>query len=117
MIDRLVQMRNTFERMVLDKAWYVFMVELRRRSGTTYTKGCTTRQLICCDGFWNTCKNFLYMVIQIVKALRVFDGTGPAMGLIWRVMYDLEAHVHRFIQPLFGLTPNLGTIALNAFEA
>ncbi len=51
MIDRLVQVRNALERMVLDEAWYVFMVDLRRKSGTTYTKDCTTRRLIRSDGF------------------------------------------------------------------
>ncbi len=62
-------------------------------------------------------ENFLYMVVPVVKALRIFDGTAPAMGLAWKVMYDLEDHVRRFIQPPFGLSPDLASIAMIAFKA
>ena len=96
MIDRLLQVLIALERMVLDLAWPELIAELRRKSGTTYTKGIATRRFICSDGFWDTCDNFLNMVIPVVKALRVFDGTSFAMGLAWRVMYDLEDHVHGF---------------------
>jgi hypothetical protein len=35
-------------------------------------------------------------VIPVVKALRVFDGKAPAMGLAWKVMHDLHTHKHCF---------------------
>jgi hypothetical protein len=117
MIDRMLQVRNALERMLLEEAWSVFMIELRRKSGTAYTKGIATRRFIRSDLFWNTCKNFLYMVILVVKALRVFDGTAPAMGLAWRVMYDLEEHVRGFTQPPFGLSLDLAAAALADFKS
>jgi hypothetical protein len=81
MIDRLLQVRNALERMVLDEDWPTLLRDLRRRSTTAYMKGFVVRRFIRSDGFWNTCKNFLYMVIPVVKVLRVFDGKAPAMGL------------------------------------
>jgi hypothetical protein len=81
MIDRLFQVRNALERMVLDEDWPTLLRDLRRRSTTAYMKGFVVRRFIRSDGFWNTCKNFLYMVIPVVKVLRVFDGKAPAMGL------------------------------------
>ena len=93
MIDRLVQVRNALERMVVDDDWNTFMGDLRRRSHTTYMRCFAVRRFVRSDGFWNTCENFLYMVIPVVKALCVFDSKAPAMGLAWKVMHDLETHV------------------------
>ena len=63
MIDRLVQVRNALERMVVDDDWNTFMGDLRRRSHTAYMRCFAVRRFVRSDGFWNTCKNFLYMVI------------------------------------------------------
>ena len=97
MIDRLVQVRNALERMVIDDNWFTLMGDLRRRSHTAYMKCFVVRRFVCFDGFWNTCKNFLYMVILVVKALHMFDGKAPVMGLAWKVMHDLETHVREFL--------------------
>ena len=85
MIDRLVQVHNALERMVVNDDWNTFMGDLRRRSHTTYVRCFAVRWFVRSDGFWNTCENFLYMVIPVVKALRVFDGKTPVMGLAWKV--------------------------------
>ena len=69
------------------------MGDLRRRSHTTYMRCFAIRRFVRSDGFWNTCENFLYMVISMVKILCVFDGKALAMGLAWKVMHDLETHV------------------------
>ena len=61
-------------------------------------------------------KNFLYMVIPVVKALRVFDGKVPAMGLAWRVMHDLQTHIRGFGKPPFHLSPELATNAMLTFQ-
>ena len=68
------------------------------------------------NGFWNTCKNFLYMVIPMVKALRVFDGKAPAMGLAWKVIYDLETHVRKFVEPPFALSVDPAAEAMFTFQ-
>ena len=103
MIDRLLQVRNAFKRMIIDDEWPTLMSDLRRRSPTAYVKAASVRPFIRLDGFWDTCKNFLYMVIPVVKALRLFDGKAPATGMAWRVMYDLKIHVQGFAEPFFRL--------------
>ena len=92
------------------------MSDLRRRSPTAYAKAASVRRFIRLDGFWDTCKNFLYMVIPIVKALRLFDGKAPATGMALRVMYDLKIHVQGFAEQPFRLGLELARWALLSFE-
>ena len=92
------------------------MSDLKRRSPTAYVKGAEVRQFICLDGFWDTCENFLYMVIPIIKALRVFDGKAPAIGMAWRVMYHLKTHVQGFAEHPFCLGLELAQRAPLSFE-
>ena len=116
MIDQLLQVRNALERMIIDNEWPTFMSDLRKRSPTAYAKTALVRRFIRSDDFWNTCKNFLYMVIPVIKALRVFDGKVPAIGVAWRVMYDLKIHVQGFAEHTFRLGLELARRALLSFE-
>ena len=116
MIDRLVQVHNALERMVVDDDWNDFMGDLRRISHTTYMRCFIVRRFVHSNGFWNRCKNFLYMVIPVVKALHVFDGKARAMGLAWKVMHDLETHVREFVQPPFALNADLAVEAMSTFR-
>ena len=115
-IERLIQVREALERMVVDTDWYILLRDMRRRSVIAYMKCFAVRQLIRSDGFWNTCKNCLYMVIPVVKALHVFDGNMPTMGLAWRVMHDLETHIRGFIRPLFCLSAELAANAMLIYQ-
>ena len=81
-----------------------------------YAKAASVRRFIPSDGFWNTCENCLYMVIPIVKALRLFDGKAPAIGVAWRVMYDLKIHVQGFAEQPFCLGLELDRRALLSSE-
>ena len=101
--------------MVVDDNWFTFVGNLRRRSYTAYMKCFAIRRFVCSDGFWNTCKNFLYIVIFMVKALWVFDSKAPAIGLAWKVMHDLETHVCEFVEPPFALSVNLAVEAMFTF--
>ena len=96
MIDRLLQVCNALERMIIDDEWPTLMSNFRRMSPTAYAKVALVQQFIRSDSFWNTCKNFLYMVILVIKALRLFDGKALATDMAWRVMYDLKIHVQGF---------------------
>ena len=116
MIDRLVQVRNALERMVVDDDWNTFMGDLKRRSHTTYMRCFAVRRFVRSNGFWNTCENLLYMVILVVKAFCVFDGKAPAMGLAWKVMDDLDTLVCEFVQPSFALSADLVGEAMFTFR-
>ena len=85
----------------------LFMADLRRRSHTTFMMCFAVRWFVRSNGFWNTCENFLYMVMPMVKALRVFDGRALAMRLAWKVMHDLETHIREFVEPPFALSDAL----------
>ena len=116
MIDRIVQVRNALERMIVHEDWHALMGDLRRRNLASYEKAFAVRRFVRSDGFWHACKNFLYMVIPVVKALRVFDGKGPAMGLAWKVMYDLQTHVRGFRRAPFNMSADLADVALDQFR-
>ena len=107
MIDRLLQVRNALKRMIIDDEWATFMSDLRRSSPIAYVKAASMRWFISLDGFWDTCENFLYMVIPVVKALCLFDGKALAIGMVWRVMYDLKIHMQRFAEQPFCLALEL----------
>ena len=98
MIDRLLQVHNALERMIIDNEWLTPMSDLKRRSSTAYVKAALVRRFIRSDGFWDTCKNFLYMVNPLVKALCLFDGKTPAIDMAWMLMYDLKIHVQGFAE-------------------
>ena len=74
------------------------------------------RWFVRSNGFWNTCENFFYMVIPMVKALRVFDGRALTMRLAWKVMHDLETHVCKFVEPPFALSDDLAAEAMSTFR-
>ena len=116
MIERLIQVHNALERMVVDTDWYILLGNMRRRSVTAYMKCFVVRQFIRSDEFRNTCKTFLYMVILVVKARSVFDGNVPAMGLAWRIMHDLQTHVCGFSRPPFCLSAELAANAMLTFQ-
>ena len=98
MIDRLLKVHNALERMIIDDEWLTLMSDLKRRSPTAYAKAASVRRFIRSDGFWDTCENFLYMVIPVIKALCLFDGKAAATGMAWRVMYDLKIHMQGFAE-------------------
>ena len=116
MIDRLLQVRNALERMIIDDEWPTFMSDFRRRSSMAYAKAGLVRPFIRSDGFWDKCKNFLYMGIPVIKALRLFDGKAPATRMAWRVMYDLQIYVQGFAKQPFHLELELARWALLSFE-
>jgi hypothetical protein len=99
MIDRLRLLHNALKRMIIDDDWPSFLVDLKRRSARAHEVGVHGWATIHSDGFWHSCEIFLYMVIPVVKALRIFDGKAPTMGLAWKVMHDLQTHIQSFTQP------------------
>jgi hypothetical protein len=116
MLERLLQVRNALERTVIDDEWTPFLASLRRRSGEAHSKCLDVRSIIRSDRFWTSCENFLYMVNPVVKALRVFDGKAPAMGIAWKVMYDLKNHIEGFSSAPFNLDTNIAERALQSFQ-
>jgi hypothetical protein len=107
MINRLRLLCNALERMMINDDWPPFLADLRRRSARAHEVGVHVRATIRSDGFWHSYEIFLYMEIPVVKALRVFDGKAPSMGLAWKIMHDLQTHIQSFTQPPFHLELDL----------
>ena len=116
-IQRLLQVRHALERMVVDEEWHAYLAELRTQRPSAHAKGLYVRLIIRSDGFWDVCVNFEYMVLPVVRTLRVFDGNAPTMCHAWKVMHDLGIHVQGFRDAPFCLEQDLATKALDAFNA
>jgi hypothetical protein len=116
MIDRLRLLRNALERMIIDDDWLPFLVDLRRRSARAHEVEVHVWATIRSDGFWHSCEFFLYTVIPVVKALPVFDGKAPAMGLAWKIIHDLQTHIQSFTEPPFHLELDHAEQALENFR-
>jgi hypothetical protein len=117
MIDRLRELRPAIEKMLVEDEWYDFLGSLRRQGQDKYLKGMHVRSIIRSDAFWDSCENFIYMVVPILKVLRVFDGKAPAMGLAWRMMYDLQKHVENFSKAPMRMDVNMAEQCLKDFKA
>ena len=45
----------------------------------------------------------MYIVIPVVKAVCIFDGKALAIGMAWRIIYNLKIHVQEFAEQPFYL--------------
>jgi hypothetical protein len=60
------------------------------------------RAIILKENFWHHCQNYVHMVEDVLKALRVFDGFEPAMGRAWLTMNNLKKHIFNLQNPLLN---------------
>lgn len=66
--------------------------------------------------FWQRCKNYVFIVEDVLKALRVFDGREPAMGKAWITMHRLRRHVFQLREGPFFLPDHLAKVMEETFE-
>jgi hypothetical protein len=52
---------------------------------------------------WHRCENYVHMVEDVLKALRVFDRWDPIMGRAWLTMNNLKKHIFNLRNPPFNL--------------
>ena len=57
------------------------------------------------ENFWRRCRNYVYMVEDVMKALRVFDGKESTMEIARLTMNNLRKHIFRLWNPPFLLIP------------
>ena len=81
MIDRLLQMRDALERMVVGANWHILVEDFKKKNLATHEKCFMVRHFVPSNGYWHTCETFSNMVILVVKSLSIFDGKVPAMEL------------------------------------
>jgi hypothetical protein len=66
-------------------------------------------------GFWQRCTNYVHMMEDVLKALRVFDGKELGKGRAWLVMHNLWGHVYSLRYPPFSIRPHIVDILEKAF--
>jgi hypothetical protein len=95
MINRMLEVMDALERVVIDPRWneYVRTLFNRQNGHRAHTLVREVRDTIRDDGFWQQCENFEYMVKLVIKALRIFDGRTPAMAKAWLEMNNLKRHM------------------------
>jgi hypothetical protein len=55
----------------------------RQNGYNTHALAVLVRAIVLKGNFWHRCQNYMNMVKDVLKALRVFDGREPKMERIW----------------------------------
>jgi hypothetical protein len=105
MINRMLEVKDALERMVIDPRWneYVCTLFNQQNGHHVHALARVVRDTIRDDGFWQQCENFEHMVKPVIKALQVFDGRTPAMAKAWLEMNNLKRHMFTLRDPDFNL--------------
>ena len=107
MIMRMVEVREALENVVMHCKFVEYVATLFNRQNGVQARALATqvRSHVLDENFWRRCRNYTYMVEDVMKALRVFDRKEPAMGKAWLTMNNLRKHIFRLQYALFSLTP------------
>jgi hypothetical protein len=105
MINRMLEVKDVLERVVIDPRWnedvrILFNWQNGHRAHTLVREVWDT---IRDDGFWQQCENFEHMVKPIIKVLRVFYGRTLVMAKVWLEMNNLKRHMFSLRDPDFNL--------------
>ena len=107
MIMRMVEVQEALENMVMHRKFVEYVTTLFNRQNGVQAHALATqvRSDVLDENFWRRCRNYTYMVEDVMKVLWVFDGKEPAMGKAWLTMNNLRKHIFRLRYALFSLTP------------
>ena len=107
MIMRMVEVREALENVVMHRKFVEYVASLFNHLNGVQAHALATqmRSHILDENFWRRCRNYTYMVEDVMKALRVFDGKELAVGKAWLTMNNLRKHIFRLPYPPFSLTP------------
>ena len=100
MIMRMVEVREALENVVMHHKFVEYVATLFNRQNGVQAHALATqvRSHVLDENFWRRCQNYTYMVEDVMKALRVFDGKESAMGKAWLTMNNLRKHIFSFEQ-------------------
>ena len=106
MIMRMVEVREALENVVMHRKFVEYVATLfNRQNGVqAHALAMQVRSHVLDENFWRRCRNYTYMVEDVMKALQVFDGKEPAMGKAWLTMNNLRKHIFRLQYAPFLLT-------------
>jgi hypothetical protein len=105
MISRILEVKNALEQVVihLRGTKYVRSLFNRQNGHHAHALASLVRATILEGNFWHRCQNYVRMVEDVLKALRVFNGREAAMGRAWPTMNNLKKHIFNLWNPPFNL--------------
>jgi hypothetical protein len=105
MISRMLEVKNALEQVVIHPRWteYVRSLFNRQNGHHAHALASLVRATILEGNFWHRCQNYVHMVEDVLKTLRVFDGREAAMGRVWLTMNNLKIHIFNLQNPHFNL--------------
>jgi hypothetical protein len=105
MISRMLKVKNALEQVVIHP-WlteYVQSLFNRQNGYRAHVLAVLVRATVLEGNFWHRCQNYVHMVEDVLKALRVFDGREAAMEKAWLTMNNLKKHIFNLRNLPFNL--------------
>jgi hypothetical protein len=101
----MLEVRNALEQEVIHLRWTEYVQSLFNRRNGHRAHALTTlvRAIVLERNFWHCCQNYMYMVEDILKVLRVFDGHDPTMKRAWLTMSNSKKHTFNLRNLPFNL--------------
>jgi hypothetical protein len=82
----------------------------RQNGNRAHSLASLVRATVLEGNFWHRCQNYVHMVEDVLKALRIFDGREPAMERAWLTMNNLKKHIFNLRNPPFNLPACIATM-------
>jgi hypothetical protein len=107
----MLEVKNALEQVVIHPRWIEYVGSLfnRQNGHHAHALASLVRATILKGNFWHRCQNYVHMVEDVLKALRVFDGREPAMGRAWLTMNNLKKHIFNLRNPPFNILGHITT--------
>ena len=111
MINPMLEVKNALEQVVIHPRWTKYMQSLfnKQNGNRAHAVASLVRATILLQNFWYHCQNYVYMIEDILKALRVFDRQEAAMGKAWLTMNNLKKHIFNLQNLPFNLLACIAT--------
>jgi hypothetical protein len=105
MISRMLEVKNALEQVVIHLRWTKYVRSLFNKQNGHHAHALVSlvRVSILERNFWHQCQNYMHMVEDVLKALRVFDGQEAAMGKAWLTMNIFNLRNPPFNLPIASL--------------
>jgi hypothetical protein len=105
MISQMLEMKNALEQVVIHPRWIEYVESLfnRQNRHRAHVLASLVRATVLKRNFWHRCQNYVHMVEDVLKALRVFNRWKAAMERAWLTMNNLKKHIFNLRNPPFNL--------------
>ena len=110
-ISRMVEVKYALEQVVIHPWWAEYVQSLFNRQNGNHAHALVgvVRETVLDGDFWHRCQNYVHMIEEVIKALRVFDGRERAMGKAWLTMNNLKKRIFKLWNFHFNLPARIAT--------